>query len=330
MNDLIPILISRGLIASADAKVTPLAGGVSCDIYLIEDGDKRFVLKRALAKLRVKDDWFADVNRNRYEQDYLDYAGSIMPANFPKILHRDNDHGFFTMEYLGDEYVNWKKMMLAGNHESKHAISAAMTLACIHQRSWNDPDVRARFATDQNFYDLRIEAYILTTGRRNPALKAMFDEEAKRLASTHLCLVHGDYSPKNMLISESKGLMVLDCEVAWFGDPAFDVAFLLNHLMLKMLLFRRDADRLLNMILQAWSFYIRGFTSQQQEGLEDRTCRLLLMLMLARIDGKSPVEYLREDVQHRLVRQFVTEQLNRGRKFELVNVAHEWFATIRV
>ncbi len=329
MTDLIPLLLSRGLISSPDVTITALAGGVSCDIYLVEDGETKFVLKRALAKLRVKDDWFADVNRNRHEQDYLDYAHAIMPANFPRILHRDAEHGFFTMEHLGPEYVNWKSMLLAGRHERKHALGAAMTLACIHRRSWDDPHARAAFATDQNFYDLRIESYLITTGRRNPDLQPLFEAEARRLASTHLCLVHGDYSPKNMLISESKGLMVLDCEVAWFGDPAFDIAFLLNHLALKMVLFRRNADRLLHMALEAWRFYIREFTPRQREGLEERTCRLLLMLMLARIDGKSPVEYLREEAQHKIVRQFVTQQLTHNRPFEIVNIFHEWFATIR-
>ena len=330
-TDLLPILFSRGLItAPANVKVTSLAGGVSCDIFLIEEGDTKFVLKRALAKLRVKDDWFADVNRNQHEQDYLDYAYRVLPANFPKILHRDPEHGFFTMEYLGPEYHNWKTQLLAGRHESKHSLSAALSLAAIHTRSWNDPVAKQTFNTGKNFYDLRIHPYLITTGQRNPPLQSLFDAEAKRLAATHLCLVHGDYSPKNMLISDSRGMKILDCEVAWFGDPAFDIAFLLNHLVLKMLLFRRDPDRLLHMALEAWSFYIREFTPQQREGLEARTARLLLMLMLARIDGKSPVEYLREEIQQRLVRQFVMQQLTSGRRLELANVVNEWFAEIRV
>ena len=330
-TDLLPILHSRGLITSpVNVKLTALAGGVSCDIFLVEEGNTKFVLKRALAKLRVKDDWFADVNRNQHEQDYLDYAHRILPANFPKILHRDPKHGFFTMEYLGPEYANWKTMLLAGRHETKHALMAAVCLATIHTRSWNDPKAKATFDTGKNFFDLRISPYLLTTGQRNPSLAPLFEAEAKRLAATNLCLVHGDYSPKNMLISETRGMMILDCEVAWFGDPAFDIAFLLNHLVLKMLLFRSDCEQLLHMALQAWSFYIREFTPQQSDRLEARTARLLLMLMLARIDGKSPVEYLREENQQRFVRQFVMQQLTSGRSLELANVVNEWFAEIRV
>jgi aminoglycoside phosphotransferase (APT) family kinase protein len=293
MNDLTAILLERGLIRSSAAKITALAGGVSCDIYLIEDGDNRFVLKRALPKLRVKDDWYADVNRNKHEQDYIDYVSAFLPEAMPRILHRAPEHGFFTMEYLGGEFQNWKTMLLAGTHEMKHAEEAGRILGTIHRQSWNDPVARERFQTGKNFYDLRIEPYLITTGLRNQPHRSIFEAEARRLAATNLCLVHGDYSPKNMLISPSR-MVVLDCEVAWFGDPAFDVAFLLNHLVLKASFFAHRHRVLLQMADAAWMSYVGMLTTAQREHVEVAAPRLLLMLMLARIDGKSPVEYLQD------------------------------------
>ncbi len=309
-DELRSLLLSRKLITSPAATITALAGGVSCDIHLVEEAGRRFVVKRALPKLRVKDDWYADVNRNKHEQDYIDYVAAFLPEAMPVILHRDVEHGFFTMEFLGDGYENWKTMMLAGVHEVSHAAQAGRILGTVHRRSWGDPVARDRFDTGKNFFDLRIESYILTTGRRNPALEPLFDAQASRLASTNLCLVHGDYSPKNILISPSR-MVVLDCEVAWFGDPCFDVAFLLNHLLLKAVHLHEQHAALIGMARAAWETYLAKLDAGQADHLKTHTPRLLLMLMMARVDGKSPAEYLQAPAKKALIRQWAGETMQR-------------------
>ncbi|MEI6339832.1 MAG: hypothetical protein WCQ57_14825 [Verrucomicrobiota bacterium] len=113
-SELLPGLREAGLITSDHPQIRPLNGGVSCDIQLVEDGGRRFVVKRALDKLRVKDDWFADPIRNHFEQAYMRYAGRIAPGSVPRILHADESHNFFVMEYLGEGWVNWKTELLAG------------------------------------------------------------------------------------------------------------------------------------------------------------------------------------------------------------------------
>jgi hypothetical protein len=157
----------------------------------------------------------------------------------------------------------------------------------------------------------RIDPYLITTGNRHPELKAYFLEEAERLANTHLCLVHGDFSPKNILFGRPKGMVILDCEVAWYGDPAFDLAFLCNHFLLKSLYHAprigKRADWFVNNVHVALKPYGWGWIPDV--GLESRTVRLLLMLLLARIDGKSPVEYITEEQLKELVRAFVRSEL---------------------
>ncbi len=59
LADLRQWLAEDGLINAATAELISLTGGVSCDVVLVRDGERSFVAKRALAKLRVKDDWFA-------------------------------------------------------------------------------------------------------------------------------------------------------------------------------------------------------------------------------------------------------------------------------
>jgi Ser/Thr protein kinase RdoA (MazF antagonist) len=168
--------------------------------------------------------------------------------------------------------------------------------------------VRADFDTLHNFRQLRIDPYLVTTAERHPPLAPQLLAIAGRLAGSAQCLVHGDFSPKNLLVSPCR-LVVLDCEAAWFGDPAFDIAFLLNHLLLKSLLWDGPAaSTMVEMARAAWSGYREQLTLDMQSGLEQRLVPLLLALMLARVDGKSPVEYLGEGQQQH-VRQFVRRHL---------------------
>ena len=307
-DDLLPQLRIHGLIDEGAVRMEPLAGGVSGDIFLIEQGDRRFVVKQALAKLRVKDDWFADVSRNHYEQEYLRYVGAFLPSAVPKVLASDEGHGFFVMEYLGEGYSNWKSLLLKGGAETAHARAAGQILGTIHNHSWNDGETRTRFATVRNFQELRIDPYLLTTGRRHAALQPYFEAEARRLESASLCLVHGDFSPKNILIREDR-MVVLDCEVAWFGDPAFDVAFLLNHLFLKSLHLLEQRNELVALAAAFWKAYQESLGPERAAEVGGHVPRLLLMLLLARVDGKSPAEYLVDSRKQEFIRQFVSQHL---------------------
>lgn len=297
-SDLCSRLRTAGLIEGDDVRVTPLTGGVSSDIVLVESGKGKIVVKAALEKLRVKDDWFADVSRNRVEQHYFEYAAQVVPESVPRIL--GGGDGWFAMEYLGNDLHNWKSDLLTGMIEIEHAKLAGEVLGRLHAAFWNDPVARDRFATLSNFQALRIEPYLLTTASRVPDAAGFLRTEAVRLAETQLSLVHGDFSPKNLLVGPQR-LVVLDAECGWFGDPAFDTAFLLTHLHLKALLH----PQAICLVPAFWSAY----TTTLNKGLEQNTVRLLLCLLLARVHGKSPVEYL-SDEQRAFVTRFVLMHLS--------------------
>ncbi len=311
MIDLIPQLREAGLCDSAHPVLEPLAGGVSSEIVLI---DRRVVVKRALPKLRVAEDWQADISRNRYEWLYLAYAGRVCPGSVPRVLAYGD--GWFAMEYLGSRFANWKKLLMGGVCVPVHAERAGSTLACIHSASRGDNSVREMFSTVDNFHQLRIDPYLLTTGRRHPDLQDRFEYMAADLRVSSDCLVHGDYSPKNLLVSDQR-LVVLDCEVAWFGDPAFDLAFLLNHLHLKALYHAPEDVGLRDLIDAFLQAYLPGIE------LRRRTALLLLMLMLARVDGKSPAEYLSPEQQER-VRAFTRPRIREGVD-SLDTITRDWF-----
>ncbi len=317
---LLALLRRDGVVRAPEARLTPLSGGVSCEIYLVEDGAERFVAKRALAKLKVKADWFADVSRNRHEWEYIRYVARFLPEAVPALRDCSATDNYFTMEYLNGRFLNWKQLLLAGEASVAHARQAGNVLAQIHRHSAGDAEAVRLFDTTPVFFQLRLEPYLLTTGTKHPSLRPLFEAEAARLAAACECLVHGDFTPKNILIGPER-MVLLDCEVAWFGDPAFDVASLLNHFFLKALLHApRDAG-LRPMIDGFWGAYQAVRPSPE---LEARVSRLLLMLMLARVDGKSPVEYL-DTARQQFVREFVQEQLPLG-NFSLRDIADSWFS----
>jgi aminoglycoside phosphotransferase (APT) family kinase protein len=292
-------LHGAGLAAADEAPAaTALAGGVSSDIWKVELRSGPVCVKRALPRLRVAQLWEAPVERNRYEWRWMQAAARIAPGSAPRVLAHD-DAGVFAMEYLdGARYPLWKTELRAGRADPEFARRVGERLARIHAATAGDARVAADFATDASFHALRLEPYLLATAVRHPGLAAALLALAERTASTRAALVHGDVSPKNILAGP-RGPVFLDAECAWYGDPAFDLAFCLNHLLLKCLWVPAAAPRFLECYGALAGAYLQGHPAP---GLEARAARLLPGLMLARVDGKSPVEYVTEEVQKERVR----------------------------
>jgi aminoglycoside phosphotransferase (APT) family kinase protein len=176
------------------------------------------------------------------------------------------------------------------------AAQVGHALARIHSAT---TDTAALFPTDSIFHAIRLEPYLLATAGRHPALAARLEALAQRTAQTKVCLVHGDVSPKNILAGP-QGPVFLDAECAWYGDPAFDLAFCLNHLLLKCLWVPQARDAFLRCFAALSDAYLKGVPF---EGVEARAATLLPALLLARVDGKSPVEYLTDEEHKNLVRR---------------------------
>lgn len=317
------LLRRDGVIHSPDARLIPLSGGISCDIFLVEDGRNRFVVKRALAKLRVRADWFADIHRNRSEWEFIRYVSRFLPDSMPRLGHCSVADNYFAMEYFDAKFSNWKEDLMAGTARPEHAARAGNIIAQIHRHSVGDAEAMRLFDTTSTFFQLRIEAYLLAAATKQPALRPQLESEAARLAEARECLVHGDFTPKNILVGGER-MILLDSEVAWYGDPAFDVASLINHFCLKAL-FHAPHDPGMNRLIDAfWSAYQSARPSSQ---LEPRAGPLLLMLMLARVDGKSPVEYL-NPARQQFARDFVIKRMPAD-NFSIHHICEEWFKEIR-
>lgn len=280
---------------------TALAGGVSSDIWRIDLARGPVCVKRALPRLRVTQLWEAPVERNRFEYEWFRVAGQAAPACVPKVIGQDN--GIFAMEYLDPKaHPVWKEELRKGTASSAFASHVGRQLAAIHAATAGREDVARLFPTDGIFESIRLEPYLAATAIRHTDLKEILLGLKERTAQTKLCLVHGDVSPKNILIGPS-GPIFLDAECAWFGDPAFDAAFCLNHLLLKCLWVPQYQARFLSCFDSLAGAYLANATWEDRDGLEARAASLLPGLLLARVDGKSPVEYLNSEKDKQAVRE---------------------------
>ncbi|EQB13802.1 hypothetical protein L288_02265 [Sphingobium quisquiliarum P25] len=292
-SSLTAFLEENGLAAPGESgDWTPLAGGVSSDIWRVTTSRGTFCVKRALAKLRVAADWEADVGRNAYEWAYMQTVSALRPGSVPLPLAHDPARGLFAMEWLPPgTHPLWKSQLLGGVADPGFAEMVGDLIGSIHAASAVDPSLPDRFATDANFHALRLDAYFLATARVHDDLSDILTGLVRQTAGTKLALVHGDVSPKNILAGPD-GPVLLDAEVAWFGDPAFDLAFCLTHLIIKAKVLDGPGHEITTAARLLVERYFRHVNWESPERLSARAAMLLPALVLARIDGKSPVEYL--------------------------------------
>lgn len=269
-----------------------LAGGVSSDIWRVELARGPICVKRALAQLKVAAEWRVPVERNACEVGWIEAARRIVPGCAPRILGHDADAGLFAMEYLDPaRFPLWKSELRDGRADPAVAAAVGDALGRIHAATAQDADLARRFANDAIFHDIRLEPYLVAAGRAHPDRAGALAELTAVTAQTRHVLVHGDVSPKNILLGPD-GPVFLDAECAWYGDPAFDLGFCLNHLLLKCLWTPRAAAGFLDAFEALSAAYLAHVGWEPAAALEARAARLLPGLLLARVDGKSPVEYL--------------------------------------
>jgi aminoglycoside phosphotransferase (APT) family kinase protein len=283
-------------------KARALTGGVSSDIWRVDLATGPVCVKRALPRLRVAQNWEAPVERNGFEYEWYRIAADAAPRSVPRMLAQGE--GLFAMEYLdAARHPVWKEELRRGHADPDFAAKVGATLATIHRATAGREDVAGRFPTDAIFYAIRLEPYLVATAAKHKSLKAALLSLARRTAETKLALVHGDVSPKNILAGPA-GPVFLDAECAWYGDPAFDLAFCLNHLLLKCLWVPQATARFLACFDSLADAYLAGVAWERASVLEARAASLLPGLLLARVDGKSPVEYLTHDAEKDKLRGF--------------------------
>lgn len=287
------LLVALGVAAPHQIRsVRSLTGGVSSDICVVDLDDRQVCTKFALEKLRVRQDWRVPVSRNRTEFAWLEFAASVDPTCVPAVLGRSDALGGFAMEMIsGPEVYNWKDRLLTGQGTDGEGGRVGAALSRLHAASSAPLFDRTGFDNMALFDAIRIEPYLGFTAGLVPQVATELRALAGALRKANVCLIHGDVSPKNILFRSATPVF-LDAECATMGDPAFDLAFCLNHLMLKAIHLPARAGALTGAAAELWVAYRDGVTWEDPTDLKVRAAALLPALMVCRVRGKSPVEYL--------------------------------------
>lgn len=288
-------LASRGEAHPDRLRIRELGGGVSNRVLLVEAHGRRFILKQSLARLRVEDDWRADRSRILREARGLQDAAGFLPAGaVPQVLWIDEPNFVFAMTAADPSARNWKTQLLDGQIDPAIAAKVGVLLGLWIQHSWANPEFEHRYGDQTAFDELRIDPYYRTIARRHPEVCAALQELIAESAARRVSLVHGDWSPKNFLVDRDT-VMVIDFEVVHYGDPTFDAAFCINHFLLKCFRQPQRAAALLELARVFYTWLAGLLPPPALLFFEAATVRHLGCLLLARVDGKSPAEYIAEE-----------------------------------
>ncbi len=302
-DELVAYLRQRGHISPNEAVACEtLAGGVSCRTVLVRRSSGTdpsnppvdIVLKQALALLRVAEVWEGDPGRIEIEADAMRVLGELLkPGQVPTLLFEDRSLHLLAMTAVPEPHRSWKAALLAGALDDRHVVEFARMLAAIHVGAYDRRhELAKRFADRSQFDDLRLDPYYRFTAGAVPSVAPWMGTLIENTEATAVTLVHGDYSPKNVLLS-SAGCVLLDHEVAHWGDPAFDIGFATAHFLGKANHLSEQRDEFSDAARLFWSEYAAEVAELPwYPSLTRRALHHSMACTLARVCGKSPLEYL--------------------------------------
>lgn len=286
-------LADRSVLDRVEARVEVLGGGVSNVVLSVDGGSGPLVVKQSLPRLRVVDDWYAPRDRIITEAQALRLAGRLVPGSVPRVIDSDPTRHTLTLERAPTGWRNWKTRLLDGDVDVSVARRLGSHLASWHTATAGGRGLSARMHDTEPFEMLRTDPYYRTVAHRTPELAGQIQDLIDQMHGRRQCLVHGDFSPKNVLVGPAATTWVIDFEVAHFGDPHFDLGFLISHLLMKSV-HRPELSGSYDRCITAFAGgYETQGSADSAPGLSwEHALRHVGCLLLARVRGKSPAEYL--------------------------------------
>jgi aminoglycoside phosphotransferase (APT) family kinase protein len=304
------MLLNHANFCGKDLQIKRISGGVSSNVWLASSSKfGAIVVKQPLPELRVHQVWRAPLERINFEYQWFRTVRNIMPTSVPEVLYFDEKVPVLITRYLpSTSFPVWQRLLFSGVVDQVSAKQVGSIMAAVHAITSEKSKFMDQFNSAYILTATRIEPYFFAVGCRYPILAEYLQHLGQSILKNAKVVIHGDVSPKNILIG-ADGPIFLDAECACFADPAFDLAFCLNHLLLKQLVRPNLCTQLLSLAETVVAEYILGIQWEPSGDLIIRTALLLPALMLARVDGKVPVSYLDKEWQCETVRLFAIKHL---------------------
>jgi len=297
-SSVIPYLTERKLL-TGDATVEVLTGGVSCVVLAVASDAREIVVKQALPELKTKAKWVADQRRAIVEAEAMRVYQSITPDSVPELLDCDAANFTLTMSRLPNTCTNWKQDMLEGRIHPEMGEKLGKILAKWHNTTAVDVSIKAKFMEGELFEQLRVSPFYRAVAAKNPNLRAVINSLIEEITTEKIALVHGDFSPKNILATSDHSPIVLDFEVAHTGNPVFDLAFVSAHLLCKTI--RTQSPNEKAAITKTALNFLSSYREDTRISIAKTLPQHVALIALARVEGVSPVNYLDEPAQQKLV-----------------------------
>ncbi|HFK7268720.1 TPA: phosphotransferase family protein [Enterobacter asburiae] len=290
------LMNGTGIELFSSQNVRRLQGGVSSDVWLMDclqgNNLKRYVIKQPLATLRVQKNWSAPLKRAFYENLWLEMASRVSAESVPHVYYFDEKKPLLVTQYIDvTEAEVWQRQLFSGRFDLLFVQQLGEQIAIFHEMTAGSQNYAREFNSADILRATRIEPYIFALIDTFPDMSERLVEIGESVLANRISVIHGDLSPKNILNRDSKPVF-LDAECACYADPAFDIAFCINHLLLKF--YRLGDARFILMSRLLATSYLQKVNWEDRTGLEKRIAVLIPVLMLARIDGKSTLHYLNE------------------------------------
>ena len=269
-----------------------LTGGVSSEVYHVKTNKNNYCIKRSLKRLLVKKKWIVNTNRIKFEYLWLKHCQNILKRNIPNTYEFNNKKKYIVMEYLKTSQYKTLKQLYFNKIININTIrSISKHLYKIHSNSSNYKTKKTFEGNYKNFYDLRLDPYFNEVGRVYPKYKGYIKKINENYIKHSNTLVHGDFSPKNILVGKNK-IIYLDAECCNFGDPVFDLVFFTNHLLIKSIFFKDKSQEFIKLYISFYKEYLSNLSTKNFKSYIDRIIKMTPIMLLSRVDGKSPVEYI--------------------------------------
>lgn len=295
-------LLDRKVISKQDGyQLNYCKGGVSCTVAFVYAGDKPLIIKQGLAQLKVRDEWLCDPNRMYIEYGSNRVYHDLVPQAAPEVYFYDPENYIYGRQAVPEDWRMWKADLMSGLMDFEAAGKTIQALSTVHRHCAKDEAVKEEFADKSIFYNLRVSPYLEFVLGKYPELESYARPIIRELMDSAITLVHGDFSPKNIM-TKDREVSILDYEVAHYGHPSFDLAFFSTHFVLKSVKFPQWAPSFMNLLRCMMDRYFDQVDFMDATALEASYVRLWAMIILARVDGKSPAEYITLDKDKALLR----------------------------